>query len=95
MAYDEGEILVTELEVEMQRYVLLTKGWSGHHRYRVMANWMGTLRFREMNDFLEAQFAEKAKLHSDEEEQPTELRPDPTNPNRTLEEDDDGIRDNS
>jgi len=61
---DDGEIFVTELEVEMQRYVLLTKNWSGHHRYRVMANWMGMLRMREMNDFLQAQMAE-AKLHSD------------------------------
>jgi len=63
MTYDEGEIFVTELEVEMQRYVLITKNWTGHHRYRVMANWMGMRRMKEMNDFLQAQMA---NLHSDE-----------------------------
>lgn len=50
---------VTELEKEMERYIELTKGWSGNHRFKVMANWMGMSRMRDMNDHLE-------KLHSEQ-----------------------------
>jgi hypothetical protein len=54
----------TELQVEMRRYIKLTEGWSGHHRYKILCTWMGTARMKDMNDFLAAQ-ARESKLHSD------------------------------
>jgi hypothetical protein len=51
----------TELQIEMTRYVELTKTWTGFHKYKVLCAWMGTLRMREMNDFLSRQAAEEAK----------------------------------
>jgi hypothetical protein len=53
----------TELQVEMSRYIELTKTWTGFKRYKVLCAWMGTLRLREMNDFLVRQ-VEEEKLHS-------------------------------
>lgn len=53
-------MIETELQVEMRRYIKLTEGWSGNHRYQIMCAWMGTIRMREMNDFLSRQAAEEA-----------------------------------
>ena len=55
----------TELQVEMTRYIELTNAWTGFHRYKILCSWMGTMRMREMNDFLSRQMAEEAKLHSE------------------------------
>ena len=51
----------TEMQVEMSRYIKLSKDWSGFKKYMVLCAWMGTVRMREMNDFLTRQAAEGAK----------------------------------
>jgi len=53
----------TELQVEMRRYIELTEGWNGHHRFKILCAWMGTARMREMNEFLAKQ-AELERQHS-------------------------------
>lgn len=55
----------TELQVEMSRYIKLTEGWSGNHRFKILCTWMGTMRLREMNDFLAAQAAGEPGQHSE------------------------------
>jgi hypothetical protein len=58
-----------ELQKEMTRYIELTKGWSGPHKYKILCSWMGAVRMRAMNDFLGAQSAKEVKevgLHSDD-----------------------------
>jgi len=67
---DEGEVLLTELEIEMKRYITITKEWTGLHRFKIMSQWMGMLRMREMNDHLQAH------LHSDKTEDDDGIRND-------------------
>ena len=49
----------TELQIEMSRYIELSKPWAGFKKYKVLCAWMGTIRMREMNDFLVAQAKEQ------------------------------------
>jgi len=49
----------------MSRYIKLTEGWSGHHRYKILCSWMGMARMKDMNDFLAKQQATEPELHSD------------------------------
>lgn len=58
----------TELQVEMTRYIKLTEGWSGNHRFKVLCSWTGVARMREMNNFLSAQIVppiEEVRPHSE------------------------------
>jgi hypothetical protein len=65
-------VFETELQIEMSRYIELTKSWTGFKKYKILCAWMGTIRMREMNDFLAKQLAEEEVPFKGKEVPPTE-----------------------